>query len=264
MALFALTSTQLKAARWLLRAAEQSIPAGLAYLATQLADNPQAAENLAWLRFHVRGTRATPAGLSEDKAEFKVDVLNITAGDVDTTWTTGDYTTVHNAVYAMGTALLPFISPSFSFTEIVGYTMRFNPAMDPAHPFAPTGPPVWVALNTRAGTGTGVQAYQVAGTVTLKTGWPKHWGRMYLPNVPTNALDTNGRLTSAYRTGVSAAVRACHSTLGDAGFYPVIPVTQLNKVPWHGLLGVDVIQVDDVPDVIRRRRAKQTGARTTA
>src|SRR4051794_21776195 len=80
-----------KYARYLVRALDHVIPAGGAYLASALTDGNEQAD-LAWMRWHCIATRTTPAGTTEDKAQFKLDLLNITSGAVDSTWTAADFT----------------------------------------------------------------------------------------------------------------------------------------------------------------------------
>lgn len=264
MPIFSIANTLLRRSKWLLRAAEEAVPLGLAWLTTDLADNAEATGDFEWRRFVYEVTRTTPSGTTEDRAQFKLDLINITSGDIDNTWTTGDLTTCHNALFALGTALKPYTAPTHSFDRIKAYRMRFNPVPDLKRPFADSGPPVWNAQSAQVGTGTGVLPYQVAATVTLRTAWPKHWGRIYLPGPHATAIDTTGRFTSTYRGGVNGAVDACLDTLAAADFFPVVPVGQLDKDPFHALLGVELNVTDDVPDVQRRRRPRSVAARSVS
>jgi hypothetical protein len=141
--------------------------------------------------------------------------------------------------------------------------MRFNPVPDLEQPFQDTGPPEYVSTISRPGTSTIYLPYQVAASITLKTGLPRHWGRYYLPGVGAT-LNTTGRFNSAQCTAWANATRTLLDGLTDDGFWPVVPMTQFDKQPLHGLMGVEKIQVDDVPDVQRRRRAKQPSLRTLA
>src|SRR5215217_5885496 len=49
-------------------------------------------EAFGWRKVVVQMDRTTPAGTREDRAQFSFDVVNITAGEVDDTWTGTDYT----------------------------------------------------------------------------------------------------------------------------------------------------------------------------
>jgi hypothetical protein len=262
MATFAASNAALKWGRWILREAGWAVPGGLAWLSAQLDESPAAPAAVEWRRYNIRGSRSTPAGTSEDLAQFKLDLLNITSSEIDTTWTTGDYTAVRARLDTMIAALKVQTAGTFTYTDISAYRMRFNPVGDLTKPFQDSGPPVYKATIAQAGTGGGTYPYQVAATCTFKTGWPKHWGRIYLPNPIATAGDANGRWTSTYRTAVANAVSACIGGLADDGFFTVVPVGQLNKEPFHALLGVNSVVVDDVPDVQRRRRPKQVLNRT--
>lgn len=265
MALLGLTSAQAKFARWLIRGAETAIPAGLAWLSSNLNGQGVAPSGTEWRRIVFEVTRSTPAGTVEDKAQFKFDFINITADEIDNTWTTGDDTALNARIGTFRSALLPFLNPTQQLAQVRWYRMRFNPVLDVARPFADTGPPVSVgAYSTVAGTQSGNMPYQASQSVTLRTAWARHWGRVYLPSFGTVALDSFGRLTSTQRSGIRGVVAAMLGGAHDDGFYPVVPVGQLDKQPFHGLLGVETIAVDDIPDVQRRRRPKQRLGITTS
>lgn len=262
MPIFSIANTLLRRSKWLLRTAETVVPAGLAWLTSELSDNAQATAPFEWRRFIYQVSRTTPAGTTEDLAQFKFDFINITAGDIDSTWTSPDHTLVHNALNTMGTALKAVTAGTHSYDRVKAYRMRFNPVADVLRPFADTGPPVWNQANPQLGTGTGVLPYQVAATVTLRTGWPRHWGRIYLPGPHATSIDSVGRFTSTYRTAVNAAVDTMLDTCAAGDMFCVVPVGQLNKDPFHALLGVETNVTDDVPDVQRRRRPRTVAART--
>lgn len=264
MPLLGLTSAQAKLAKWLVRSAGQAIPAGLAWLGSDLVSQPEAPDTLEWRRFVIKWTRLTPVGTVEDFAQFKLDLVNITSDELDVTWTDADYAAVKTPIQTFCTAQLPRIAGSQTFSELRAYAMRFNPAPDPARPFAETGSPRYVTTLTGTGSIANTLPYQVAPTVTFRTAWARHWGRIYLPTPPTTMIDTNGRLTSTYTTSTGTAAKTMLSSLHDAGFYPVVPVGQLDKNSFHALLGITAVVVDDVPDIQRRRRAKQPAVRSVA
>lgn len=225
-------------------------------------DESETDDDLTWMRIHLEWTRATPTGTVEDRAQSKLDILNITSGAVDGSFTSGDWTAVDTRIAAWRTSQMDRWSSSYTFAGYKGYQMRFNVGGDPRKPFAETGPPLWVSGQSYAGTGTAGIPYQVSSACTLRTAWPKHWGRCYLPTPGVGDLDAYGRLTSAHRTDVANAMRLLVDDLADADFLTVIPVTQVNKTPLYGLLGVTDVVSDDVPDIQRRRRPKQPAART--
>jgi hypothetical protein len=54
-----------------------------------------------------------------------------------------------------------------------------------------------------------------------------------------------------------------YSALATAELFPVVAVTQVDKAPSRGLLTIDKVTIDDIPDVIRRRRPRNTVYRKT-
>lgn len=258
-----------KFAKYLLRIAEYAIPASYAYVESLLS-NHEPVENPQWIRWVTTFTRTTPTGTSEDKAQFKLDLVNITGGAIDTSWTAGDFAAVQARMVTFKAILQAQMSAGFTFSEYRAYRMAFNPA-DPGPgqrsaanglAFADTGPPVYVGTLGGAGTGTAGVPYQVSGTCTLRTAFPRHWGRIYLPTPGVASFDTSGRLVSGYRTAIANGMRALVNGLADDGFLVAVPMTDLGKQTFHGLLGVSDVVVDDVPDVQRRRRPKMVAAKT--
>jgi hypothetical protein len=249
--------------KWLVKAGVEVGGAIASYLLTSLDYQGETAHDaVQWRHVQLVTRRTAPSGLQEDVAVYGIDLLNLTGGDIDVTWTTGDYTTVQAAFDTYLTAIKPWRSGQALYDQLRIYGRAFNPAMDPKKPFLDSGPPQYISDPADvAGTGTGVLPYQVAMSVTERTALPGHWGRMYLPNLPANALDSVGRWTSTATSAVATYVGNLYATLQAAGFYPVVPVTQVNKSPAHGLLSVNQLSVDDIPDVIRSRRAKMVNAR---
>jgi hypothetical protein len=148
------------------------------------------------------------------------------------------------------------------------YRMAFNPSdpgpgnpSNPPRPFVPTGPPIRIKQHGGAGTGTGRFPFQVATSITLRTGWPKHWGRFYVPN-PAYAIDADGRIPATHRQFLADEVWDFKQEVEAANFLIATPVSQVSRQKAHGLLGVNAVVVDDIPDVIRRRRPKQAAARS--
>lgn len=257
-----------RAVRWLVKHSGEVIAPTALYL-LDLTDDDNDVADLAWVRAVVRYQRATPAGTSEDYAQFKLDLLNITSGAVDTSWTSGDFTAVTTAITTFLNGLPSFMSPSHTAKEIRYYGMRFNES-DPGpvpgdpkaqRPFAQSGPPIAIATLSIPGTASGTfWPYQVAMSVTFRTPWPKHWGRIYLPGIIAS-LTSSGRWGSATQTIANLAFDL-QDDLAAAGFLLTVPVAQVEKQRLHALLPVSQVVVDDIPDVIRRRRPKQAAVRS--
>lgn len=245
------------------KVAEYAIPAGWAYLDSLLADSGDG-DPVEWRRFVIRCTRSSPSGTSEDLAQFKLDLVNLTGGVLDTSWTSGDYAAVKARLDTMLTALKPYTASVCNYSEYRAYAMAFNATPDVARPFVNTGPPAYLVAGVGAGTGVSVLPYQVSASVTFRTAWPKHWGRVYmpLPWLSGGLTDSFGRLNSGYRTAVANAWHTCLAGLADDGFLSVTPVGQVGQEPYHALLATTDVVIDDIPDVIRTRRPRQVAART--
>lgn len=202
----------------------------------------------------------TPAtGVIQDAAMTTHHFLNLTGGDPDSTWTTGDYTTVEAAFDTFWGAIKIMYVSAYA---LAGYKWR---ADGPA--FRPHGDAFQPTLRNTArnvvGTGAG-QALppQTAMTVTevtpakytaldvegVGTQLRNRWGRFYLPPVNIAQMD-NGRYSSASTGAVATAAQNLYNTCSDADLIPVMysPTTGSS---W----AVDEIRVDDLCDVIRSRR----------
>lgn len=217
-----------------------------------------------WMRFDVKCIDLQST-LNADAAHFSLHVVNYTNGVIDPTWTSGDFTTVNNAISGFIGAYVPYVWPEYRFEQINAYRMQFNPdyVVDPPntppadrhHPFLPSGPPQHTqplgSPGSAAGTG---QAPQVAATVTLLTPLRAHWGRVYLPFPASAEIGGDGQFTGPFCDTVAGAWHNMLSTLSAAEFYPVVAQTQHNRKADQALVQITGTQVDSNPDVIRRRR----------
>jgi hypothetical protein len=112
------------------------------------------------------------------------------------------------------------------------------------------------SITPAPGTGTGACIPQAAISVTFRTDARKHWGRFYLPGCTTNGLVAgSGRLSSSAVDGIAGAALALTSRSATGTPKPTLTV-------WSPTQGVrndpQQVVVDDVPDVIRRRRFSST------
>lgn len=214
-----------------------------------------------WRHVQVIQTRGTPAGTIEDKAMITFDVLNVTDGNVDSSWTTDDYVALEARLSTFLTAINSVVHTSASWTEIRHYRRAFADPMLPGRRFEASGPPQRVTAIGIAGAASSSQhAYQVALSVTEKTAWPRHWGRFYIPTLGLG-LAASARFSSTTCTTVATAAGALMNGLMDDQLPLVVPSTQADGTLSGYLLAVNSIQVDDVPDVQRRRRPKQPAVR---
>jgi hypothetical protein len=96
---------------------------------------------------------------------------------------------------------------------------------------------------------SGVAPPQVAISITLKTAARKQWGRTYVPGLGLGGISGQGVISNAFVDGIASASDALvTSSLAD-DFH----VGVLSKIAGSFFIA-ESIQVDNVFDVIRRRR----------
>jgi hypothetical protein len=231
-------------------------------LVSSLLEGHDSEDPLEWRRVQCLINRTTPTGTTEDRASVSFDLLNVTASAPDPTWITADYTTCETALSTFWSSHAANMHTGHQVVQYRWYRMAFRPMTDPK-PLAISGPPQRITTVSHLGSSTAQSPFQLALSVTERTAIPRHWGRMYLPCVAgSGTMDNFGRWLSAVRTAVATNTELLYETLAAAGFHPVVPVTQIEKQPARGLLGVTEIAVDDIPDVQRRRRPRTVLARS--
>lgn len=186
--------------------------------------------------------RTTTGTFAEDVMVCHFDWLNLTGGSPDDTWTSGDYTNIEGDVTAFWTAMLPQISNRVTLREIRWYRVGSG--------VTPPNPPEHITTVGVAGTSTNDELPpQVAMSVTFKTAVRKSWGRTYLPGFTEGSNAGDGRILHAESTAVADKVSALVVAGAGHDFHLVVVSKHLSAA-----LNVETIQVDDVWDVIRRRR----------
>jgi hypothetical protein len=191
-------------------------------------------------------TLASPA---DDAATMHFDFLNITGGNPDDTWIAADYTTLESALNTWWAAVAGIAPTYIRMTRIMWHRVGPGiPKPNPAERILDLTTPV-------AGSSGASNSPQTASSITFRTGMRKHWGRTYFPL--GSLLSGSDRVTSANQgTLVSNTVTLMHSAM-SSDFHPVVVVTNP-----AGAIGIESIEVDDVPDTVRRRRWKHTGSKT--
>jgi hypothetical protein len=230
--------------------------APFAYAAGEAAfdylDEHDDAAQMVWGHVTYHFWRSTPAATTEDRAQISFDVVKYSGGDIDSSWNAAQFTPVLAQLDEVVTAWATSMDNNAACQEARCYARRFNSS---GTAFEPMGDPILVVPKSivGAGTATNVMPYQVACSVTEKTALRKNWGRFYLPNPSVGIMDGYGRFTQASIAALATAIALRYVALHDAGYYVVVP-----SITGRGLFTVTAIQIDDVPDVIRRRRPRQT------
>jgi len=211
----------------------------------------------------------TMAGSADPRERYVTtfDIVNITGGNIDNTWTQADFDTVEAEIAGICSSWTANMWTGNTFTQTRHYLRRFNPEGD-IHPFAISGPPAAVYSHNVLGGASGPMPRQVAVTSTELTPYARHWGRNYWPCPAAPLVGSTGSLGSLYQTTLAQLVHDRYAALQDKDYFPVVPVTQVQPggkktpiYPYRGLLGVTGVQVDDVFDVVRRRRQAVAGSR---
>lgn len=185
---------------------------------------------------------------TRERGLYGLHYLNSTGGTLDTTWVSADFAAVESAIQAWWTSNAGSIESSVRLVEHRWYP--FGPSV-----VAPNPPTRITTLATPiVGTSSSVFIRQVATTITLRTALRRHWGRIYVPlgNVIYN---TQGQMSSgtvdAHATSARTMLLAAETSQG------VVPVVydRVRKLAFT----ITAIEVDSVPDIIRRRRPRDTG-----
>jgi hypothetical protein len=204
----------------------------------------------------------------KDDMVMTFDVVNITAGAVDPSWTTTDYTTVEAKFDTFFNAIASNQTSGARLKQYAWYVQSFNPYSN-SKPFAPHGAPERVTAKSIACTGSSIQmAPQAAITITWRTEFPRNWGRNYIPALQAaDALTGVPVIGTTQVDAIATAASTLNSSLHSSDFQLVVPVTSLGVgrrgeagvgTPNRRLTSITRIQVDNVFDVIRRRRTHTT------
>ena len=195
-------------------------------------------------------TRSTPTGLREDVCVISFHIAKA-AGPLRTFFnSTSDLNSAATPITTWWTSQKALTSDQFTFKEIRWYVVRDDQAK--------TGPPVRVDSVAQVGTAANARNLdQYSPTQTFITAASKNWGRVYLPGVQKGSLDTTtGRITTSQVDFISGYLRTLINAESSAGFELGVwsPTAR-------SFLDTYRLQMDDVPDVQRRRRAKQPAYR---
>jgi hypothetical protein len=199
-------------------------------------------------------SRTEQTGVREDLAMFSMH-LSVATG-ANNAWailTASDAALVEAAFDTWWTNVKTRFHPHWLFS---GYIWRNFGASFPKGKTGLSKPgPVWrqTSRNVAGTSATPSMADQSAESVTLKTASRRHWGRFYVPPSDNGTLTVYSRLTGTIVDLLADSTDTFYGTLG--GLSRVVhPFVWNSKNP--GMFSVSQLQVDDVPDVIRRRRPK--------
>ena len=212
----------------------------------------------------VQFNRTVEAGFDEDRAMFRVHLaVDAGPGANMVPLSAAQAAAVEsNFDDAWATHLGPITALRWSLAE---FTWRNFGA---AYPLADDGTskpgPIWrTTPRTSAGSGPETSiADQLAATVTYRTPSRRHWGRSYWGGLTAGAFasETSAKLADTYVTGLATGFDMWHAANANEAAVTNLWVWSTKH---RGALSVTEISVDDVPDVVRRRRAKSATFRKT-
>lgn len=117
--------------------------------------------------------------------------------------------------------------------------------------------PVWRARAvTTVGANAGTRLPdQDAMTTTYKTCSRKHWGRNYWGGFTTTSLN-NTAFGHWLPASCDTIAQGCRDWFQDLWDNPRMIEAVVWSAKYRGIMSIDEVQVDDVVDIVRRRRAK--------
>lgn len=233
------------------------------YWATQAFDADatvasSGADVLGTSRVTLSFTRGTPSGTREDRAATSFWVAKTVGASLYSKIPIAELSSLEAALDAFYASLRPTLTPDWTLVEYAWHQYDESTPRTQDGRGQKAGPAVRLTTKSLPGTsGTSTLPYQVASTVTQRTASRKHWGRSYLPGGAANSLNaTTGRWTNGYVDALAGALNTLHDTWQTAG-YQLGVWSQLHPA----FLTPKTIECDDIPDIIRRRRAKQSNYR---
>jgi hypothetical protein len=126
-----------------------------------------------------------------------------------------------------------------------------------AVPGTPSGDPFYIDTTIRTGNSTGMRLPpQCAISVTEGTAMRRRWGRFYLPGFTVNSVGPGGRVLGVTMNAIANAADVMYQQMSDTGREFAV-LRQIDRT--YQL--VRELRVDDVWDIIRRRRHSVTLAR---
>jgi hypothetical protein len=196
---------------------------------------------------------------ADDSRVMTFHLAKISGGSVSDAWVAGDFTALDAAFTAWWTAIKVGWSDTTAWDRIKVY--KAGPAI------VPPQPPVYDAdKNVVGGSAGAPMPPQVAISVTEIAGSKRHWGRFYLPAPLASEISPYGRVRSTMQTLVADSTDTLYTDLRTANLHPVVyrmPLPERETKAGSTLparaasaWSVEKVQVDDVYDVIRRRRYK--------
>lgn len=187
-------------------------------------------------------TRTPPGTFSEDVAVMHFDFVNFTGGNPDDTWDSGDYTKMDAHVAAWWTATHSLCPGTIILREVRWYRIGTGVPI-------PNTPEHILPVAVGGSSSNGDLPSQCAASISLHVGPRRNWGRTYFPGLNQGALTGRGMLTNTAADQLATATDTLATTAAADDFVLSVHSTTLGS-----MLAVEHVAVDNIIDVIRRRR----------
>lgn len=241
----------------------KTLAQGAAYAAYDYAKEIQATPSSetdpptsTWRKFSVKVENNLSTQTADDQI-VNFEIAKYTNGNLDSDWIDDDYNAVWASLSVIVSGLMTRAPAYLTATSVRAYIRGYNPYTE-EKTFMDSGPPGLITTNEP----------QMCSSVTEETPVRKHWGRFYTPTTGGNYIQANGRYDTAFVDGLAQLVHDNYEFLYSIGYPPVVPTvsTGASKAdpdgkPLRSLQTVTGIRVDDIPDVIRRRRYRTAAYR---
>lgn len=225
---------------------------------------PLAAAGLQGTAMTITFSRAVASGIDEDLAMTTYHLaVEAGPGVPMSAFDSADAARVQASWYTnVWLVIRPWIANDWQYKDAMFRNFGANFPLDKNGVSKP-GPTWLVSPANSLGGGTDARLPdQVALTVTYRTASRKHWGRNYLGGITTAAL-ADTAFGHPIATCVDAFANAHHTWLKDLADDARVTNLWVWSPRYRGACSVDELSVDDVFDVVRRRRAKHPTYRKT-
>jgi len=220
-----------------------------------------------WRLWRVHWSNIVSNDVADDQYT-SFEIVNLTDGKVDGTWNSTDNSNVYAYLDQCIAAMALLVANYLVADRVDSYIRGYNPYSDP-RPFALTGPPEFSNAMNHAGAMNAQLSPSGCSSITELTPSRPHWGRLYTPTLGNNAWHSSGRVEATTVNALANAVHTFYEALMANQYFPVVATTMsggspgVAGKPTRVLSSVTGVRVDDVGDIIRRRRTKNAQLRVT-
>jgi hypothetical protein len=205
-------------------------------------------------RVTLKWKRTVPTGLSEDLMMCTLSIAKDVGGHLYGYVPLIELAPIETLLDGFMTTVKAQQHSSITLVEYSWHVLTQNSPRDKTGRGQKAGPAVRVTTKSTPGTASvGRSPDQLATNLTIRTASRKHWGRIALPGIDIGKWDpASGRLLNSSIDLLSGAFDGLHNNLVTAG-YRLGVWSQLHPT----FMTASQLEVDDVPDIQRRRRPKR-------